>query len=438
MQTDAPLAASASEDQFQTGKLYAWLMFVMLFALGLLDFGVRQMIVALFPDLKAQWTLTDQQLGALSSIVPVAVSLAAVPVALMADRWGRVRAIATMATVWSLATLACGMARSYEELLVARAVLGMGEAGYGPAGFALLASLFPSRLRGTVIGGALVASALGSTLGVVAGGWAAAHWPWQHVMLAAGVVSLIPSVLFFAIRDRDLELRRSAAAVTVASRPTPNFREALGQLLATPTALLAYLAGAAQLFVFSTVIVWLPSYFNRSYGVAPDKAAGMAGAAILAACVGTVIWANLSDRMGACRPAGRLLVPAVLTLVTACTFGAAFGLLSPGPLQLALILVGACTVACVNGPVNAVVMDVVHPDLRATSAAFVAVFQNLFGLAAGPLIVGALSDAYGLTFALTAAAGFSVVACVALLVASTTYGRDRVLHTRPIAAAPSV
>lgn len=76
------------------------------------------------------------------------------------------------------------------------------------------------------------------------------------------------------------------------------------------------------------------------------------------------------------------------------------------------------------GPVCAVVVDVVHPALRATAAACLSLAQNLFGLAAGPLLAGFLSDAYGLPFALAVVPGFCLLAAAMFALAARTYEAD--------------
>ena len=79
---------------------------------------------------------------------------------------------------------------------------------------------------------------------------------------------------------------------------------------------------------------------------------------------------------------------------------------------------------CTVGPVSAVVIDVIHPGLRASGSSVLALFQNLFGLAAGPVIAGLLSDAYGLPFAMAVTPLFAIVAAVAFLRAARTYEAD--------------
>jgi MFS family permease len=118
----------------------------------------------MFSHLKAQWNLSDGQLGALVSVVSVTVALGAVPLSLLADRWSRVKSIFLMALVWSIATISCAFAGSYAHLLGARSIVGVGEAAYGTVGAAFLATLFPLRMRSSVLGGFFLAGILGSVL----------------------------------------------------------------------------------------------------------------------------------------------------------------------------------------------------------------------------------------------------------------------------------
>ena len=110
------------EDGYLFGPGPAWFAFAMTLALMVVDYVDRQVIVSLFPYMKTDWGLSDKQLGALVSVVSVTVALGALPVALFADRASRVRCIAAMAGMWSLATISCMFTRSYGQLLTARAM----------------------------------------------------------------------------------------------------------------------------------------------------------------------------------------------------------------------------------------------------------------------------------------------------------------------------
>ncbi len=120
-----------AQDGYLFTRGQAWFAFAMTLALMIFDYVDRQVIVSLFPYLKAEWDLSDKQLGALVSVVSVTVAVGALPVALFADRVSRVKSIVAMAILWSLATISCMWVRGYSQLLAARSVVGLGEAGYG-------------------------------------------------------------------------------------------------------------------------------------------------------------------------------------------------------------------------------------------------------------------------------------------------------------------
>jgi MFS family permease len=92
--------------------------------------------------------------------------------------------------------------------------------------------------------------------------------------------------------------------------------------------------------------------------------------------------------------------------------------------QFALIALGGFMMTCTVGPVSAVVADVVHPGVRATGLSVLALFQNLFGLAAGPFLTGVLSDVYGLQAALAIVPAFGVLAAVFFMLAARSYEAD--------------
>src|SRR5687767_13852521 len=166
-------------DGYLIGRGQAWFAFAMTIALMLFDYIDRQVIVSLFPYMKADWGLSDKQLGGLVSVLSVTVALGALPVALFADRYGRVKSIVVMALVWSAATISCMFSRSYGQLLAARSLIGLGEAGYGSVGSSLIASIFPARMRPVLLAAFFAAASVGSVLGVLLGGLIAARWGWQ-------------------------------------------------------------------------------------------------------------------------------------------------------------------------------------------------------------------------------------------------------------------
>jgi predicted MFS family arabinose efflux permease len=403
-------------------RRYAWMVFGIIFALMVVDYVDRQVVVSMFPHLKAQWDLSDGQLGALVSIVSITVALGSVPLSLLADRWSRVRSIFLMALVWSAATIACAFTQSYTHLLGARSVVGLGEAAYGSVGAALLASMFPARMRSTILGAFLAAGLIGSVLGVVLGGVIAERWGWQAGFGTVGVPGLVLAIVFVLIvRDyRTVPL----PGETIRTRKTLRVGAIIGELLRPRTAIVTCVGAGLQLVMVSTTYAWMPSYFNRYYGLAPDAAGLKTGVVVLLGGVGAIAWSVVADRLSTRFPCARLHVPAVAAVLTATFMCIAFAALPPGPLQFALILAGALMMTGSIGPVCAVVVDVVHPALRSTAASVLSLTQNLFGLAAGPLLTGMMSDRYGLPFALSVVPLFCVLAAIVFLIAARTYESD--------------
>jgi MFS family permease len=415
-------------DGYLFGPRQAWFAFAMTLGLMVFDYVDRQVIVSLFPYMKADWGLSDKQLGLLVSIVSITVALGALPVALFADRASRVKSIVVMATAWSLATISCLFTRNYGQLLALRGMVGVGEAGYGSVGSALIASHFPSRMRGALMAGFFASASVGSVLGVMLGGVIAARWGWQAAFGVVGFPGLVLALLYLKVKDyRTVEL---TPRLTKATRSTGNVARAIVQaMVRSRTMLWVCVGGAAQLIVVSAVWSWLPSFLNRVHGIAADQAAVKAALVVLCGAIGSVVWGAVVDRAGARRPRAKLQVMALVCIASLLVLGAAFGAshlglaLSPQR-QFALIALGGFLMTCTVGPVTAIVIDVIHPGIRATGASVLALFQNLFGLAAGPFLAGVLSDAWGLQSALTALPAFSVLAALAFLLGSRTYEAD--------------
>ena len=381
----------------------------MTLALMLFDYVDRQIIVSLFPYMKADWGLSDKQLGALVSVVSLTVALGALPVALIADRASRVKSIFVMATAWSLATISCMFTRNYGQLLAARAVVGLGEAGYGSVGAALIASVFPARMRGTLLAAFFATASVGSVLGVLLGGLIAARWGWQAAFGVVGFPGLVLALLYLKVRD--YKTVALTPALNQATRSTAGTVAYVAKSMAkSRTMLWVCLGGAAQLVVVSAVWSWLPSFLNRLHGLPPEQAAVRAAMVVLLGAVGSVFWGNMVDRAGLRRPRFKLFVMAAMCFATMLVLMPTFAATGSAGLsqssQFALIALGGFLMTCSVGPVSAIVIDVIHPGVRATGASVLALFQNLFGLAAGPFIVGMLSDSLGLASAMTVIPGF--------------------------------
>ncbi len=417
------------------GRGQAWFAFAMTFALMLFDYIDRQVIVSVFPHLRAEWSLSDKQLGSLVSVVSVTVALAGIPIALLADRGSRVRSIVAMAAVWSLASISCMFTRSYGLLLAARGMVGLGEAGYGSVGAALIASLFPERMRGGLMATFFAAASIGSVLGVVLGGVIAARFGWQAAFGVVGVPGLVLALVYLKVRDyKTVALTPSLSQAASSTASAVKF--IAKTLLRSRTMGWICVGDAAQLITVSALWAWLPSYLNRVYGLSTEQAAIKSAVIVLCGAFGSMFWGFVVDHAGAKRPRNKLHAVAVVCLLSLCVLVTAFALrLAPG-LQFALIALGGFLATCTAGAITAVVIDVIHPGVRATGASVLSLFRNLLGLAAGPFIAGALSDAFGLDTALAATPWFGLVAAACFVVAARSYESDMLGAKVPIDAEP--
>jgi len=415
-------SAGAADDYLVT-RTQAWFAFAMTFALMLFDYIDRQVIVSLFPHLKAEWNLTDKQLGGLVSIISIVVAVGGIPVALMADRLSRVKSVVVMATTWSLATISCMFTSNYSQLFTARAVVGVGETGYGSVGAALIASLFPRRLRSALLGAFFAAASIGSVLGVLLGGVIAARYGWKAAFGAVGVPGLVLALLYLFVRDyKTVPLTDRLNRVTEGTGSV--VAHIASTLMRTRTLLWVCVGAAMQLIVVSAVWSWLPSYLNRFYGVAPDLAAKQAALVVLLGALGCVVWGSVLDRFGRRRARNKLVGLAVLCVLTMAVFLLAFAGSAAGAGQFRLIALGGFMMTCTVGVAAAVALDVIHPGVRSTGAAVLSLFQNLFGLAVGPFLAGMLSDLWGLQQAMAVIPAFGLLAAVFFLVAARSYEQD--------------
>lgn len=428
----------AAPDAWITGRRAAWFAFAMTFLLMLLDYVDRQVIVSLFPYLKAEWALSDKQLGGLVSVISLVVAVGSIPVALVADRSSRVLSVMVMAGTWSLACMSCMFARGYAQLFAARALVGAGEAGYGSVGAALIASVFPARLRSGLMGAFFAAASLGSVLGVLLGGFIAARWGWAAAFGAVGAPGLVLALLYVFVKDyRTVAL--DARLEPVARSPGAFVRHVAGRLWRIPTLLWICVGAPLQLVVVAAVWSWLPSFLNRVHGLPAEAASRQGALVVLAGALGSIVWGTVVDRIAARRLRAKLVAVAGLCAATTAIFLAAFGLVSDPVLQFRLILLGGFVMTCSVGPIAAVALDVVHPGLRSTGAAVLSLAQNLLGLAVGPVLAGALSDRLGLQPALAVVSLSGLAAAAAFLWAARSYERDALEASAvaPQGAAPS-
>jgi predicted MFS family arabinose efflux permease len=387
-------AAAARLGEHARPVAYSWLVFALTFGLLISDYMARQVLNAVFPLLEAEWALSDTQLGALSGIVALMVGILAFPLSLLADRWGRIRSLTLMAVLWSVATLLCGLAQDYSQMFAGRLLVGVGEAAYGSVGIAVVVSVFPKSLRATLSAAFMAGGLLGQVLGVGLGGRIAAEHGWRVAFVAIALAGLVIALLYpLLVRQRRVDALGAelgnAPAATDAQRPS------LRSLFVRRSLVCAYVGSGLQLYVAGALPAWLPTFFNRYYGLPVGQAAGRAALFLLIGGAGMILCAMASDRLARDRPDAKFSLAIGYGLGCAAALAVAFAL-PTGSAQLAALALATFLAAATAGPAGAMVANLSPVRLHATAFATLTVVNNVLGLAPGPIVTGRLADSWGL------------------------------------------
>ncbi|WP_095077218.1 MFS transporter [Pseudomonas sp. Irchel s3h17] len=402
-------------------RQYAWIVFALTFGLLISDYMSRQVLNAVFPLLKSEWALSDGQLGLLSGIVALMVGLLTFPLSLMADRFGRVKSLALMALLWSVATLGCALAQDYQQMFIARFMVGVGEAAYGSVGIAVVISVFPKHMRATLTSAFMAGGLFGAVLGMALGGAIAAKLGWRWSFAGMALFGLVLAALYpLIVKEARIAPQRRAQ---VANKATAAVKRPLRTLWSSRSVVATYVASGLQLFVGGTVMVWIPSYLNRYYEMPTDKAGGMAASIVLCSGVGMILCGMLSDRLCRHSPERKVSLAIAFCLGSCLLLSAAFAL-QAGPVQLLLICLGMLIATGTTGPSGAMVANLTHYSVHGSAFATLTLANNLLGLAPGPFITGRVSDLIGLHAAFQLVPLVSLAAAAVFFYAKCHYHRD--------------
>ena len=329
-----------------------------------------------------------------------------------------------MAVLWSIATLACAFTKNFGQLFAARTAIGLGEAGYAPGGTAMISALFPKEKRAKFLGIWNASIPLGSALGIALGGIIAERFGWRHAFGIVALPGIIVALLFFYARDYEtIALTKLEGSGDEKREERMRGSEIARHLLGNKTLIFNNLAFAANTFVTTAMLTWLPSYFQRVEGISMSKASTKGGVVMLLAIIGAPLGGWLADRWLKSRRNARLLFPSLSSFMTAVLLFIAFSFYRGGIQYAVLLAAGIAAVAFVPAAV-AVTQDVVHPGIRAVSLSLCVIVQHILGSALGPPAIGALSDAFGLETAMVFLPFFALLAGILFFIGSFFYDSD--------------
>lgn len=416
-----PGEAAVQDETYDSRGSRSTIILVLLCLTYMLDYSDRMIVASLFPFIKSSWGLSDQLLGSLTGVVSLFIALFVLPLSLIVDRWSRRKMISIMVLLWSLATIACAFARNYEELLLARAFTGLGEAGYAPAAIAVIAASFPLERRAMATGIWDAFAPIGAGLGFLVGGYVGLHYGWQHAFGLMGFPGIILAVLYWYTRDYKtvpLESRGQVISGTVSHLWT-----VVKDLFKIPTLWFVYIAFAMNIAVTTPILTWFPSYLNRFYGMDTQRAGSMTAGLAMLLLVGAPLGGYLADKWMKIRPDARMTLSGYTSLASAVFLAAAF--LMPHTVFFAplMVIFGILSVMFL-APAAAVIQDVVHPGVRALAYGLCVICQHILGASWSPMLIGGISDSLGLEKALLLTPVFGIVAGALFLRGAKYYEND--------------
>jgi MFS family permease len=419
------MTAQSSANQYQLSSGARNYIFILLFLLYFFDYTDRMVVSSLLPFIQKEWMISDAEGALLLSAVSWAILVFTFPISILVDRWSRRKTIGLMALFWSLATAACAFMPSFKSLFATRALIGVGEAGYAPGGTAMLAGLYPHEKRARMMGIWNASIPLGSALGIALGGVIATYLGWRHAFGLVAIPGLIVAILFFFVKDyKTVELTHGSPSDSSGAKQTKmTFGEIANKFVHTPSLYFMYFGFAMVVFVTASMMMFLPTYFNRVNNVPAAQGGLMASAVMVLAVIGAPLGGYLADVWLRKRKNARLLFCAISTAISAVLLFCAMNLFSGIGQYIVLLAVGICITAFIPG-VSAATQDVVHPGLRATSYALAIIIQHLLGTALGPIVTGTISDSLGIKAAFTFLPIFLVAGAVLFFAGSFFFNRD--------------
>jgi MFS family permease len=410
----------------------------LLFGVNFLNYIDRYVIAAVVPLIQKEFHLGDAAAGLIGSMFMIAYVVASPLTGPLGDRWPRRFLISAGVLTWSLATVASGLAGSFRHLLVARSFIGLGEAGFGAVAPTLISDLFPKEKRGRMLSFFYVAIPVGSALGFLLGGWVGTHYGWRQAFFVAGGPGLVLGLAALGMHEPP----RGASEGVVHGAARFDRRE-IGRLVRNRSFVATTLGMAAMTFALGGMAYWMPTFFFRMRGIPLAEANATFGTMTVGSgLLGTFLGGWWGDALLKRTPRAYLLLSGIGMLAAVPVSYVALTAHSRAVFMPCMFL-AEVFVFLNTGPANAVLLNVVVPEIRATAIAVSIFVFHLLGDVPSPLFIGRFSEWTGsLQTALLLTSAAMAVSGVLYLWGSRSLGHDtaevaRILAQRERDAVPA-
>ncbi len=369
----------------------AWTLAI-LTGLNLFNYLDRFVLSAVLPKLQAELRIGDEPAGKIVTMFMIGYFVTSPFFGYLGDRFPRKWLIAAGIFIWSLGTVLTGFARTFEELLAYRVLVGVGEASYATISPSLISDNFGPERRNNALTIFYVAIPVGAALGNIIGGQIAAHYTWRDAFIWAGAPGLLLALVLLPFQE---PTRGQAEGRAEECNAKPKLRDFLN-LFRLEKYLLVVLGYTAYTFAIGAFGTWGPSFLVRIHHVAVDNAGTFFGLVlVVSGLLGTLIGGFAATAWQKRNKAGYAWTLGLSVLVAVPTVVAAFlshqTVISMACLALSMFLLFLCT-----GPVNTLIIETVPLNLRSSAMALSIFMIHLFGDMWSSQIVGHFSDVWNL------------------------------------------
>ena len=362
----------------------------------------RQVLGLLIEPIRADLGLTDTQISVLIGFAfAIFYSLFGIPIGRLVDARSRRVIIAVGIAAWSLATAACGLARSFWTLFLGRIGVGAGEATLGPAAMSMISDLFPPERRGTAIAVFITGAAIGSGFATVLAATVfdvlegfteialplvGTVRPWQVVFFVVGLPGLLVAGIALAMREPS----RGDDAGTEGI-PLP---EVWAHVREHAVLIACTLIGFSILAIKSYgIAAWVPTFFVRTHGWSVGQAGIYFGLTLaITATVGAIIGGRLSDWLASRGMADAKIQIAILANLLTLVPIVSYPLVANDMAALALVAAYYLFAAATTPMGAAIVQEITPPRMRGQIYAVFLFTSTLVGMGFGPLSIALITD----------------------------------------------
>lgn len=353
----------------------------------------KALIPVLAEPIKAEFQLSDSQLGLLVGLIfSISYSVAAMPISMLFDKVSRTRLLATLLALWSGLTVLTAFTTNYVTLVATRIGVAAAESGDSPGCMSIITDYFPKERRAFAMSLFYINNALGSMIAFAVGGYVASTYGWRAVFLVFGIPGVILALLLI------LTVAEPRRGTFDAPPPTEPERYSLLNVFATLVRIrpLLYLTlgVVAVVIAQSSLSGFVSSFLIRVHGLSIAEAGYLiAGSKGPAGIVGVLLGGIAADRLGRHGVAsGPLIIAFPLAL---CAPMAIIGLMVPNA-YVAAGFFGACNFLNFTyyGAAFATFMTMSPPHMRGALTGVLGLAGTLLGYGLGAPMAGGLSDLF--------------------------------------------